>query len=70
MYKVNPEHKKNIIYKKVKKVLCMGIVMAIYGCIESALRWYELYSQTLEKEGFKINPYNNCVANKITNGKQ
>ena len=48
----------------------MEILQAIYGCIESALRWYELYSRTLEKEGFKINPYDRCVANKTINGKQ
>ena len=48
----------------------MEILQAIYGCIESALRWYELYSETLEKEGFIINPYDKCVANKVINGKQ
>ena len=48
----------------------MEILQAIYGCIESALRWYELYSETLEKEGFIINAYDRCVANKMINGKQ
>ena len=48
----------------------MEVLQAIYGCIESALRWYELYSETLAKEGFVINPYDKCVANKIVNGKQ
>ena len=66
---VNPEHIPNVIYENGKKVLYMEILMAIYGCIESALRWYELYSQTLEKEGFVINRYDKCVANKIINGK-
>ena len=70
MCEVNPEHKKNIIYEKGKKVLYMEILMTIYGCIESALSWYELYSQTLEKQGFKINPYDKCVTNKIINSKK
>ena len=70
MVKVNPEHAKNVIYEHGKKVLYMEILQAIYGCIESALRWYELYSETLVKEGFKINPYDKCVANKLINGKQ
>ena len=70
MCKVNPEHLKNVIYENGKKVLYMEILQAIYGCIESALRWYELYSTTLEKEGFIINPYDRCVANKMINGEQ
>ena len=52
MCKVNSGYKKNIIYEKSTKVLYMEILMAIYCCIESALQWYELYSQTLEKECF------------------
>ena len=29
-----------------------------------------MYAETLEKEGFVINPYDRCVANKIINGEQ
>ena len=58
------------MYENGQKVLYMEILQAIYGCIESALRWYELYSETLEKEGFVANPYDRCVANKEINGKQ
>ena len=70
MCKVNPDHTRNVIYENGKKVLYLEVLQAIYGCIESALRWYELYSETLSKEGFVINPYDKCVANKIINGKQ
>ena len=70
MYEVNPEQKKNVIYEKGEKVLCMEIMMVIYRAIEYALRWYDLYSQTLEKEGFIINSYDKCVANKIIDDKQ
>ena len=70
MVKVNPEHKINIIYENGKKVMYLEILQAIYGCIESVLRWYELYSETFIKEGFEINPYDKCVANKVINGKQ
>ena len=70
MCKVNPEYSKNVIYENGQKVLYMEILQAIYGCIESALRWYELYSHTLEKESFEINPYDRCAANKVINGKQ
>ena len=67
---VNPEHKKNVVYENGRKVLYMEVLQAIYGCIESALRWYELFSKTLVKEGWTINPYDKCVANKLINGKQ
>ena len=46
------------------------MLRALYGCLESALLWYDLYSSTLVKHGFKINPYDKCVANKIINNKQ
>ena len=70
MCEVNPEHKKNVVYENGKKVLYMEVLQAIYGCIESVLRWYELFSETLEKEGWKINPYDKCVANKEISGEQ
>lgn len=38
--------------------------------IESALLWYTLSTDVLQKEGFKFNKYDKCVANKIINGKQ
>ena len=43
---------------------------ALYGCLESALLWYNLYYTTLVDMGFKLNPYDLCVANKIINGNQ
>ena len=46
------------------------MLRALYGCLESALLWYNLYSSTLEKIGFKINPYDRCVANKEINCSQ
>jgi hypothetical protein len=43
---------------------------ALYGCVKSALLWYELFTSTLQGQGFELNPYDSCVANKIVNGKQ
>ena len=51
-------------------MLYVKVLRAIYGCIESSLQWYLLYKETLEKEGFEINPYGRCVANKIIAKKQ
>ena len=51
-------------------MLYLRLLKALYGCIKSALLWYELFSSTLKDMGFVLNPYNECVANKIINSKQ
>ena len=38
--------------------------------IKSALLWQTLYTEVLENEGFELNPYDKCVANKLINGDQ
>ena len=48
----------------------MKLVGAIYGCIQSALLLYDLYANTLKDMGFEINPYENCIANKMINRNQ
>jgi hypothetical protein len=45
-------------------------VKAIYGCVKSALLWYNLFKNTLEKMGFVINPYDPCIANCMIEGTQ
>jgi len=69
MCDVNPEHIPNVRYENGKKVLYLQILKTLYGCIESALLWYELFANTLKDMGFEINPYDKCVANKMINGK-
>ena len=70
MCDVSPGYKKFVCYEGGKKVLYLKLLKALYGCVQSALLWYELFSSTLEGMGFKINPYDTCVANKDINGKQ
>ena len=48
MCEVNPEFKKHVIEERGKKVLYVKVLWAIYGCIKSALLWYELYVKTLK----------------------
>ena len=67
---VNPEFKQDVRYENGKKVLYVRILKAIYGMIESALLWYELYVTVLLDEGYELNQYDKCVANRIVNGKQ
>ena len=70
MCEVNPEYKQYVRYERGIKVLYLRVLRAIYGCLESALLWYNLYSTTLVKLGFELNPYDLCVANKIIDGTQ
>ena len=55
-------HKKKILesVNLIKAKRCGNI----YGCIESALLWYNLYSDMLKGMGSVINTYNQCVAEK------
>jgi hypothetical protein len=43
---------------------------ALYGMLRSALLFYRKFVGDLEGDGYVINPYDPCVANKIINGKQ
>ena len=40
----------------------------IYGTITASLLYYKKFKKSLEDEGRKLNPYDPCVANKITKG--
>jgi Reverse transcriptase (RNA-dependent DNA polymerase) len=53
-----------------KKLLYVELLKALYGCIKSALLWYNLFVSTLKDMGFTINPYDPCVANKMIDDKQ
>jgi hypothetical protein len=70
MCEVNPELSQNVTYENGKKILYMWILKALYGCVESALLWYQLYWQTLKNMGFELNPHDRCIANRMVNGKQ
>ena len=57
-------------YEQRNKVLYLVIKKAIYGMLQSALLFYLKLSTDLQQSGFKLNPYEPCVANKMVNGKQ
>jgi hypothetical protein len=53
-----------------KPVLCVKLQKALCGCLHSALLFYLKLLKDLEDNGFELNPYDPCVANKMVNGKQ
>ena len=65
-----PQIREVLVIEKGKKVLYLQLLKALYGCVQSALLWYNLFTNTLVRMGFKLNPYNLCVANSQIKGKQ
>ena len=43
---------------------------ALYGTIQASLIFWKDLTKTLVSEGFEVNPYDWCIANKTINGKQ
>ena len=62
---MTPEERKN-----GKRVIYVLILKAIYGMLQASLLWYRKLRQDLEAVGFKFNPYDQCIANKMVNGYQ
>ena len=70
MCQVNKKYRGNFTYEKSKPVLYMRLAKALYGCIQSALLWYDTLVTCLQGMNFKLNEYDPCVANCDINGSQ
>jgi len=70
MHKMNPKYEEYVITESGRKVLYVQLLKALYGCVVSALLWYELFSAYLKEIGFEINPYDSCIESKIIDKKQ
>jgi hypothetical protein len=55
---------------KAMTILYVKMQKALYGHLRSALLFYNKLVADLEGDGFVLNPYDLCVANKAVNGKQ
>jgi Reverse transcriptase (RNA-dependent DNA polymerase)/Zinc knuckle len=60
---MNPEYEEFVVTENGVRVLYVRLIKALYGCVKSALLWYELFQTTLQQMGFVLNPYDQCVAN-------
>ena len=56
--------------KKGQKVLIVECLNAVSGTMVAALLYYKKFVKSLTKHGYKLNPYDGCVANKTVKGKQ
>ena len=55
---------------KGNKILYVVMDKALYGMIQSSLLYYNKFVSDIKTIGFKLNPYDPCVANRMVNGKQ
>ena len=63
-YQAFVQHKAN------QKILYVEMKKALYGMLQSSLLYYKKFWKDLEGQGFKINPYDPCVANRTVEGTQ
>ena len=71
MVQAAPElYRKYVSLENGKMVLYVEAMKAIYGTLVAALCFYKKLVKDLKSEGFEINPYDPCIANKMVNGKQ
>jgi hypothetical protein len=59
-----------LVDKRNAPILHVKIQKALYGLLRSALLFYQKLVGDLESNGFVLNPYDPCVANKDINGNQ
>ena len=72
MVRIDPSlYQEYITYSnKGVPMLYVRLNKALYGMLRAALLFYKRLRRWLEDTGFKVNPYDPCVANKIINGTQ
>ena len=59
-----------VSYETGQTVLYVRLQKALYGRLKSSLLFYEKLVGYLEAYGFRINPYDLCVAKNMVDGKQ
>jgi hypothetical protein len=72
LVQIAPEVYKSYITtdKKGTKQLLVQCQNALYGTMVASLLYYHKFTKSLTSVGFKINPYDPCVANKIVDSTQ
>ena len=70
MCEVESSFRHHVVQEGKNDVLYLRLDKALYGCVRSALLWYNLFSKTLKDMGFVLNGYDPCVANAVFNKKQ
>ena len=64
------KYHKFVVYEKGVKVMYVKLKKALYGTLRASLLFWRNLTAALKRWGFKLNPYDDCVANRIINGSQ
>ena len=64
------KYKDYVVKENGRSVLYVRMCKALYGMIQSSLLYYRKFRKDIESIGFKVNPYDACVANRKTEGSQ
>jgi hypothetical protein len=71
LVRVDPEkYEKFTVMEGGKEVIYVKLLKALYGTLQAALLFWKELTALLKEWGFVLNPYDECVANKMINGKQ
>ena len=72
LIEIDPEYYKPFATKDKygNTVLICRCLNAIYGTIIASLLYYRKFRNTVERNGFTVNPYDPCVANRMVEDKQ
>lgn len=70
LVEIDPSYAEYLTYVNGVPVLYAELSKALYGTVVASLLFYRKMRKDLEEDGYKVNPYDPCVANKIINGKQ
>jgi hypothetical protein len=59
-----------VIVEGKQKIMHVRMLKALYGMLISSILHCKKFKKDVEEIGFKVNPYNMCVANRMKDGKQ
>ena len=69
--KIAPETYQEYVHqRRGQSYIYCKLNVALYGTLKAALLFWRKLSKSLKDQGFIINPYDWCIANKTVNGKQ
>ena len=70
LLEINPKaYKDYVIQERKRKVIYVQILKALYGMIKVSMLYYKKFRADIESIGYKTNPYNSCVSDKMINSK-
>lgn len=57
-----------LVFEVRRNVIYVVVLRSLYGTLIASLLWYRMFRKYLEFIGFKFNPYDPYVANRIKAG--